>query len=66
MLHNPAFRMLIARACYAYHQSQNDDNGAYEEPLKARLKEVEGKLANIIKAIEMGIFGDTIAEQTNF
>ena len=65
LLHDPGLRIIIAFACYAYYQSQNDDNGAYEESLKARLKEVEGKLANIIKAIEKGIFGDTMAEQMN-
>ena len=65
LLHDPGLRIIIAFACYAYYQSQNDDNGAYDESLKARLKEVEGKLANIIKAIEKGIFGDTMAEQMN-
>lgn len=33
--------------------------------IKAKLKEVEGKLANFMKAIERGIFGDTMAEQMN-
>ena len=63
LLHDPAYRIVISNACYEYHIRQNNDNGAYEESLKARLKEVEGKLANIIKAIEKGIFGDTMAQQ---
>ena len=63
LLHDSAYRIIISNACYEYHMRQNDDNGAYEESLKARLKEVEGKLANIIKAIEKGIFGDTMAQQ---
>lgn len=65
LLRDPALRILIADACYAYHMAQNDDNGAYEASIRSELKEVEGKLANIIKAIEKGIFGDTMAEQMN-
>ena len=65
LLHDPAYRIIISEACYEYHKRQNDDNGSYEASLKARLKEVEGKLSNIIKAIEKGIFGDTMAEQMN-
>ncbi len=63
LLHDPVYRIIISEACYEYHKRHNDDNGSYEESLKARLKEVDGKLANIIKAIEKGIFGDTMAEQ---
>ena len=65
LLHDPVYRIIISEACYEYHKRQNDDNGSYEASLKARLKEVDGKLANIIKAIEKGIFGDTMAEQMN-
>ncbi len=63
LLRDSAYRIIISNACYEYHMRQNNDNGAYEASLKARLKEVEGKLANIIKAIEKGIFGDTMAQQ---
>lgn len=38
---------------------------AYEDSLQAKLKEVDVKLANLIKAIEKGIFGDTMSEQMN-
>lgn len=62
---DPALRILIANKCYAYHLSQNDDNGAYEESIKVKLKDIEGKLANIMKALEAGIFNDTIAERMN-
>ena len=65
LLRDPALRMLIADKCYAYHQSQNDDNGAYEASIKSKLKEVEGKLANLLKALEAGIFNDTTAERMN-
>lgn len=62
---DPALRLLIANKCYAYHLSQNDDNGAYEESIKVQLKEVESKLSNIMKALEAGIFNDTTAERMN-
>lgn len=62
---DPAIRLLIAEKCYAYHLSQNDDSGAYEASIKAQLKDVEGKLANIMKAIEAGIINNTTAERMN-
>lgn len=62
---DPALRILIAQKCYAYYQAQNDDNGAYEASIKAQLKDVEGKLANIMKALEAGIFNNTTAERMN-
>ena len=33
--------------------------------IKSKLKEVEGKLANLLKALEAGIFNDTTAERMN-
>lgn len=63
LTHNSALRLLIAERCYAYHQGQNNDNGAYEASIKNQLKDVEGKLANIMKALEAGIFNDTTAER---
>lgn len=65
LMNDSTLRMLIAEKCYAYHQAQNDDSGAYEASIKAQLKEVEGKLANILKAIEAGIINNTTAERMN-
>lgn len=62
---DPALRILIAQKCYAYYQAQNDDNGAYETSIKNQLKDVEGKLTNIMKALEAGIFNNTTAERMN-
>ena len=60
---DPTLRILIAQKCYAYYQAQNDDNGAYEASIKNQLQDVEGKLANIMKALEAGIFNNTTAER---
>ena len=63
LVNDPALRLIIAEKCYAYHQAQNDDNGAYEASIKTQLKDVEGKLDNLVKAIEAGIFNSTTAER---
>ncbi|MDY3971659.1 MAG: recombinase family protein [Clostridia bacterium] len=58
-------RLLLAEVICAYHNFQNEDNKAYETSLKAKLKDVEDKLANIMKAIEAGVFNSTTAERMN-
>ena len=65
LINDPALRIIIAEKCYAYHQAQNNDNGAYEASIRAQLKDVEGKLNNLVKAIEAGIFNSTTAERMN-
>ena len=65
LVYDPALRILVAEKCYAYHQSLNDDSGAYEASIKNQLKDVENKLANIMKALEAGIFNSTTAERMN-
>ena len=65
MIFDPVLRICIAERCYAYYKAQNDDGGAYEESIKAQLKDVEAKLRNIMSAIEAGIFNDTTAERMN-
>ena len=65
LINNPALRIVIAERCYAYHQAQNNDGGAYEASIKNQLKDVEGKLSNIVKALEAGIFNNTTAERMN-
>ena len=65
LINNPSLRIVIAERCYAYHQAQNNDGGAYEASIKNQLKDVENKLANIMKALEAGIFNGTTAERMN-
>ena len=65
LINDPALRIIIDEKSYAYHQAQNDDNGAYEASIRAQLKDVEGKLNNLVKAIEAGIFNSTTAERMN-
>lgn len=65
LINNPSLRIVIAERCYAYHQAQNNDGGTYEASIKNQLKDVEDKLANIMKALEAGIFNSTTAERMN-
>lgn len=65
LIHDSELRLMIAGECYTYYQKQNDDGGAYEASIKSQLKEVEGKLNNILKAIEAGIINSTTAERMN-
>lgn len=63
LIADSANRLLLAEVIYAYRKFENEDNRAYEETLKAKLKDVEDKLANIMKAIEAGVFNSTTAER---
>ncbi|NCC69393.1 MAG: prepilin-type N-terminal cleavage/methylation domain-containing protein, partial [Clostridia bacterium] len=53
---------LIAENTYRYYVEQNTDT-AYTDSLQAELKDVETSLANILKAIEAGIFNATTKER---
>lgn len=48
----------IAKQVYAYYSAENSDT-SYLDGLKAELKQVETAMANIVRAIEMGIFNAT-------
>ncbi len=61
LLQNSALRIIIAERCYKYYCEQNSDGGAMLEVIKQRIADVDKKLANIMKAIEAGIFNDTTA-----
>ena len=63
MLEDSTLRLFIAKLCFDYYEdSKSDDKGAYLESLKSKLKDVEGKLQNFVKAISAGIFNETVQE----
>ena len=63
MLEDSTLRLFIAKLCFDYYEdSKSDDKGAYLESLKSKLKDVEGKLQNFVKAIGAGIFNETVQE----
>ncbi len=59
LIMNEAFRIMVAKKCFEYYREQYDDNGAFEKTIEAQIKEVNNKLANIMKAIEMGVVSAT-------
>lgn len=54
----------IAAAVWEYY-SQNDDKAALEESLREKLADVEKATANLLKAIEAGIFNDATKTRMN-
>lgn len=63
IIHNPAYRLEIASRCYERYLRDVDDGGAMEDAIKAQLDDVEAKLNNIMKAIEVGIFNATTSKR---
>ena len=66
MMEDSALRLFIAKMCFDYYEdSKSDDRGAYLKSLKNKLKDVEGKLQNFVKAIGAGIFNETVQQAMN-
>lgn len=65
LLADAANRLILAEIISAYRNFEHEDKKSYEMSLKAKLKEVEAKLANIMKAIEAGVVNSTTAERMN-
>ncbi|MBO5335924.1 MAG: recombinase family protein [Lachnospiraceae bacterium] len=63
LLNDGALRVFIAEKCYQYYRSQNCDDVSLEESIKSSLKDINNRLKNIMKAIEAGIFNDTVQEK---
>lgn len=63
IIHEPTYRFEIADLCYARYLRDVDDGGAMEDAIKAQLHDVETKLANIMKAIEAGVFNTTTGKR---
>ena len=57
ILHDDDLLNFIADGVYAYYQEQNAEND-FEASLKKQLAEIDKATANIVKAIEAGIFND--------
>ena len=63
MLEDSTLRLIIAKLCFDYYaDSKSEDRGAYLESLKSKLKDVESKLQNFVKAISAGVFNETVQQ----
>jgi len=58
LLHDQELLEFIADQTYEYYKKENSES-AYTDALQANLRDVEKSLANIMRAIEAGIFNDT-------
>ena len=59
LLQDTAIRIEIATICYQYYKDQHNDGDAFEKSIEAQIKDVNKKLANMVKAIEMGVVNET-------
>lgn len=58
-INNSVLRLDIANRVYEYYQRQSGSDDSYEKSILANIKDVDLKLNNILKAIEMGIINET-------
>lgn len=62
LLNDNALRLLIAERCFSYYRTQNGEDDSFEESIKTSLKDINSRLKNIMKAIENGIFNETVQQ----
>lgn len=62
ILHNEELVNFIADSVYSYYQKQNEEND-FIESLRHQLSDIDKALANILKAIEAGIFNQSTKER---
>lgn len=62
-INDPALRIIIAEKVYDYYMREFGSDDSYEKSLVANIKDIEVKLGNYAKAIEMGIFNETTQER---
>ena len=58
-INDPAMRLIIADRVYDYYMREFGSDDSYEKSILANIKDVDLKLNNILKAIEMGIINET-------
>ena len=63
LMHDPTVRLVVADKCYSYYLAQSDSGDSFEETIKARIREVDKKLDNFVRAIENGIFNSHTQER---
>ena len=63
IVRDPSYRLEIANKCYERYKQDHDDGGVYADAIRARIKEAETKINNIMRAIEAGILTETTGER---
>ncbi len=62
ILGDTELRTYIANACYLYYKEREGTSESYEGSLINSIKDVDKRLKNMVKAIEMGIINETTQE----
>lgn len=63
IVRDPTYRIDLAHKCYELYKEQHDDGGVYIDAIRAKIKEAETKISNIMRAIEDGILTETTGER---
>lgn len=63
IVRDPTYRIDIASKCYALYKQQHDDGGVYADAIRAKIKDTEAKISNIMRAIEAGVLTETTGER---
>lgn len=63
LLSEPEFRLAVANQVYEFYQREYAGDCCYEQAIRHNIKEIDTKLCNIMKAIEMGIFNETTQQR---
>lgn len=56
---------MIAERVYSYHLKEHERDDCYTATLENQIKDVDGKLNNIMRAIEAGKFNETMQSRMN-
>jgi hypothetical protein len=64
-INDATLRLIIADRVYDYYMREFAGDDSYEKSLVASIKDVDAKLSNILRAIEMGIFNETTQARMN-
>ena len=49
--------------CYERYKQDHDDGGVYADAIRAKIRDADTKIANIMRAIEAGILTETTGER---
>ena len=63
IVRDPSYRLEIAHKCYERYKQDHDDGGVYADAIRAKIKDAEAKINNIMRAIEAGILTETTGER---
>lgn len=64
-LNDMPLKVMVAEYVYEYYQREHAGDACYAKSIQNNIKDIDSKLANIMKAIEAGIFNETTQARMN-